>query len=169
MLSELPTIPPEHVLVKLQAVFHDSFEHHIFLKSVCIANLTVGHTPPYLELALACLGCLSASVMALTEADMRPAPAISDELFDSGVSLWSVMLEVDNRESRSCAATIAVGFHPSFDTITRTLKLTVPRELYLPRMEFYQQTKRPGKGHRDFCALWPLYDLSQFPKLRKIC
>lgn len=115
MLSELPIIPPENTLVKLQAVFADSFERHIFLKSVCIENFTAGHTPPYLELALACLGSISASIAESTETDMRPEPSISKELFISGVSLWSVMLEVDNRESRLCAATIAVGFLPSLD------------------------------------------------------
>jgi hypothetical protein len=104
-------MPSENTIAQLQTIFFNSFEHHIFLKSVGIANFTLGHSPPYLELALACLGSISADFTDATNDIVtleRSQADVSAELFIAGVNLWSVMLEVDNRESRFCAATIAV-------------------------------------------------------------
>lgn len=133
MLSNLPMLPPEHTLAHLQATLSNSFEHHIFLNSVGIRSLTPGHPPPYLELALACVGSIfspAASLTTPTSSDVLLTPSTSEDLFVSGMSLWSVMLEVDNRESRLCAATIAVrmrSHRPSAPTrLTSSLSTGCP-------------------------------------------
>lgn len=112
MLSDVPTIPPEDTLARLQEAFFTSFNQHIFIKTVDIANCSSAQLPPYLQLALACLGSINAPstgsigyVMALE----TPEAEVSVGLFVAGVNLWSVMLEVDNREARLFEAVIAVS------------------------------------------------------------
>jgi hypothetical protein len=123
MLSDVPAIPPEHTLAQLQAVFFSSFEQHVFIKSVAVANLCSGRPPPYLQLALACLGSVAATSTGSTSditARESPQAEVSSDVFVAGVNLWSVMLEVDNRESRSCAAVVAVRVSQQGETVSYT-------------------------------------------------
>ncbi len=112
LLSAVPTIPRADKLAELQATFFDSFGQHIFFESLPFAKWCSGRPPPYLQLALACLGSVSGST-AGSNSGRVTLGALQEEvhadLFVAGVSLWTVMLEVDNRESRLCEAVIAVG------------------------------------------------------------
>lgn len=111
MLSDVPSTPPDHVLAQLQQAFFSSFEHHVFLPPIISKSCSQGGPPPYLELALACLGATTATlsdspnVANILESSQAQVAA---DLFVAGVSLWTVMLEVDNRESRLCASVTAV-------------------------------------------------------------
>ena len=76
---------------RLWRVFFHSFDCHILLTSVVIADFYGGHTPPYLELALACLGAATGLLAYSTNDDimlLKPSCAdISTDLFQAGVNL----------------------------------------------------------------------------------
>ena len=116
MLSNVPAIPPEHTIAQLQAAFFRSFERHVFLKAVVARSLASGSAPPYLELALACICSATAILPESPDSSITfelPQAQIAADLFVTGVNLWSVMLEVDNRESRLCAAVTTVSMRPN--------------------------------------------------------
>lgn len=116
MLSNVPAIPPEYTIAQLQAAFFHSFEQHVFLKAVVARSLASGGPPPYLELALACLGTATAILPESPDSSITlelSQAQVAADLFVAGVNLWSVMLEVDNRESRACAAVTAVSVRPN--------------------------------------------------------
>ena len=104
LLSKVPTLPSDDDLDCLRRSFSFNFGRHIFVKDFEPASYSVnGLTPPYLQLALACIASVfSGSV------DSGARKAVSSDLFIAGVNVWAVMLEVDNREARSSKAVVAV-------------------------------------------------------------
>jgi hypothetical protein len=113
LLSEHPAFPPEHEMVRLQTQFQTTFKRHIFIETVDLLNSPMSALPPYLQLAIASLSAATspsedASLYAMGT-EMSEAN-ISSDLFVAGVNLWSVMLEVDNREARLVEAVIAASF-----------------------------------------------------------
>lgn len=102
LLSDSLTMPSEDELVRLQGGFYASFKQHIFINSVDVTD-TSGIIPPYLQLALACISSVTSPVAAMNEHQSGSG------FFVTGVHLWSVMLEVDNREARLLEAVVAVS------------------------------------------------------------
>ncbi len=133
LLSDVPSTLPQDDLERLQATYFTSFGRHIFLSAVEIDDSPSRPLPPYLQLAMACLSWLTCP---LTVTSVNPetgtvsADASASLLFLTGANLWSVMLEVDNREARMQEAVVAVRTSqlpiPSpFDaSIARSLRLT---------------------------------------------
>jgi hypothetical protein len=111
LLTEIPSIPEETELARLQSSFFTSFKQHVFLAAIDIPNTTQSFHPPYFPLALA---CLSSAVSPKTDLDGNILGAntsqteVSASLFIAGLSLWCVVLEVDNREARLLEAIFAV-------------------------------------------------------------
>jgi hypothetical protein len=110
-LSDVPTMPPEDEMARLQASFFASF-NHIFLDGVDVADWSSNPLPPYLQVALACLGAAASAsatntgTYALTNASDQAD--VSAGLFIAAARLWTVIIEVDNREARMLEAVIAV-------------------------------------------------------------
>lgn len=128
LLSDVPEIPSEEELERLGAVFFTSFKQHILLAAVDMADSFSNLLPPYLQLAIACLG----SAISCSQ-DINVSPTATDtihgeesaNIFFTGVNLWSVMLEVDNRETRLLEAVVAVSFvHSNCPATTERLVLT---------------------------------------------
>lgn len=118
LLSDCSIYPPEDELQRLQTVFLTSFKQHIFIDAVDVVDsATIYASPPYLQLATACLSSATTSSCVTTDMSLLNTTTssgtsrtdISAGLFVAGVSLWSVMLEVDNREARLLEAVVAVS------------------------------------------------------------
>lgn len=96
---------------RLQEAFFTSFKPHIFIDIVDITD-TSDIIPPYLQLALASISSVTSVRMTTSEypvgSGKTPAET-SAGLFVAGANLWSVMLEVDNREARLLEAVVAVS------------------------------------------------------------
>lgn len=111
LLSDVPAILPEDDLARLQAAFLTSFKQHIFINTVDVGDSPSSILPPYLQLAIACLSSVTSPLTSAraygigTGISQAEVPA---SLFLAGVNLWSVMLEVDNREARLLEAVVAV-------------------------------------------------------------
>lgn len=116
MLSDVPTMPPEDEMARLQASFFDSF-NHIFLDGVDVADWSSNPLPPYLQVALACLGAAASGSATNTGAyavtNTSDHADASAGLFLAAARLWTVIVEVDNREARMLEAVIAVRIAPS--------------------------------------------------------
>lgn len=111
LLSAVPAMPSEDELARLQEGFFTCFKHHIFIDTVDVVS-TLSITPPYLQLALACISSVTSPLMTTNEQPNGNGtfPAdVSTSSFVAGVHLWSVMLEVDNREARLLEAVLAVS------------------------------------------------------------
>ena len=111
LLSDVPAPPPDDELSRLQAAFSTSFKQHIFINSVDFASSSSNPLPPYLQLALACLSAVTshlANASAFDDDNGALQEGCPARLFVAGVNLWSVMLEVDNREARLLEAVVAV-------------------------------------------------------------
>lgn len=112
LLSEHSIYPPEHELVLLQSTFLTKYKQHIFIKTVDLLNSPISSLPPYLQLAISCLSSATSSPedssLYAMGSEMNQVD-VSSSLFVAGVNLWSVMLEVDNREARLVEAVVAVG------------------------------------------------------------
>lgn len=109
LLSDVPGLPPEDELRRLQSAFFTSFKHHIFVDAIEVAALA-SPIPPYLQFALASLSAVASSLSNSSSIETEKTPAdTSAGLFVAGVNLWSVMLEVDNREARLFEAVFAVS------------------------------------------------------------
>lgn len=115
LLSDCSIYPPG--LDQLHTAFLTAFKQHIYIDAVDVIDATtIPTSPPYLQFAIACLSSAT-SASATSETSPYYATAfggtnraeISAGLFVAGVSLWSVMLEVDNREARLLEAVIAVS------------------------------------------------------------
>lgn len=117
MLSDVPTMLPEDELARLQASFFASY-NHIFLDGVDVASWSSNPLPPYLQVALACLGAAASSPSANTGAyavtNGTDQPDVSAGLFIAATRLWTVIIEVDNREARMLEAVVAVRSTPSY-------------------------------------------------------
>lgn len=114
LLSDIATTTSEDELAQWQALFFTSFKQHIFPNTVDVVDSASGLLPPYLRLALACLSSVtspSANMIDCAVVNGNSGGEISAGLFYAGVNLWSVMLEVDNREARLFEAVLAVRFH----------------------------------------------------------
>ena len=112
LLSGCPIYPPESELERLQAVFLTSFKQHIFIDAVDVVDSAICALPPYLQLAIACMSSATSfktDTSPYAQAVGTNQAEVSAGLFVAGVSLWSVMLEVDNREARLLEAVVAVS------------------------------------------------------------
>ena len=115
LLSNVPQTPPEDELLRLQSAFSTSFKQHLFLNFVDNLSPSSSSLPPYLQFAYACLASVTsgpANTSPYNNVANEPSPSdVSAALFIAGAELWTVMLEVDNREARLLEAVIAVSLH----------------------------------------------------------
>jgi hypothetical protein len=112
LLSDVASTLPNDDLARLQAAFLTSFKQHIFINAVDVTDSTSSPLPPYLQLAIACLASVTSPLTdtsAYSIGTETSQSEVSASLFLTGVNLWSVMLEVDNREARLLEAVVAVS------------------------------------------------------------
>ncbi|KIW19380.1 hypothetical protein PV08_03675 [Exophiala spinifera] len=109
LLSDVPTTPSEDQLARLQDVFYATFKQHIYMKSIDLVGSPSEMLPPYLQYAVACVGSMTSpnvdNVFTTPNGTIQTDAAAN--LFMAGANLWSVMLEVDNRETRLLEAVVA--------------------------------------------------------------
>lgn len=124
LLSDVPSIPDNDELARLQSAFFTSFKQHIFLETIAIPDSTLSSPAPYLQLALA---CLASEIAPYTDPmnynfgmGQSHKTEISSDIFYAGVKLWAVIMEVDNRETRRLEAVITVRIH-SFGKLAMSL------------------------------------------------
>ncbi len=98
LLSDFPAIPTPAELDSLKEIFAKCYGTHVFLGRLPIPHSSRESTVPPLRLATACIASLHAG----------HAPSEARDLFLAGGKLWAVMMEVDNRESRSLDWLVAV-------------------------------------------------------------
>lgn len=111
LLTEISSIPEEAEVSRLQSSFFTSFKQHIYLAAIDIPNTTQSLHPPYFPLTLACLSSAVSPGTNLDAYDLGEKTSqaeVSSSLFIAGFSLWCVVLEVDNRETRFLEAVVAV-------------------------------------------------------------
>lgn len=115
LLSDVPATPSEEQLERLQAAFFNSFKHHIFMNAIDVVGSPSDSLPPYLQFALACVGSMTSpeDACVFTTPNGTVQIDVAAHLFVAGVNLWSVMLEVDNRETRLLEAVVAVRIDQS--------------------------------------------------------
>lgn len=119
LLSELPSLPSESEVHRLQGSFGLVFNQHILLKELEIGGPINGSPPPYLQLALACIASVFDS--SIQNASNDSSHNVSTDLFTAGIDVWTVMLEVQNTEARILNAVYAVSasqivaIHPTSD------------------------------------------------------
>ena len=101
LLSQLRPIPEHFELLRLWEVFAQQRSNIAFLSSVPIPANSRETVAPHLLLAAACLALL-------TEGDIARA----HDVFIAAISLWSAMIEIDNREARAEETLIAVSSSP---------------------------------------------------------
>ncbi|KAI1613368.1 hypothetical protein EDD36DRAFT_263374 [Exophiala viscosa] len=111
MLSDIPTVLPEDEIARLHAAYFASF-NQIFIDAVDIPGTSSNPLPPYLRIARACLGSISVpatSTSGYAIADGTDQTDLSAGLFVTAARLWTVIIEVDNREARMLEAVIAAS------------------------------------------------------------
>ncbi|KIW92099.1 uncharacterized protein Z519_07083 [Cladophialophora bantiana CBS 173.52] len=162
MLSEVPIILPEEEMAQLQQLFFASF-NHIFINAVDVANWPSNPLPPYLQYALACLGAAApaqaSNTGTYTVANGTDPADVAAGLFIAGARLWSVMLEVDNREARMLEAVIAASLLITYGVLSTDRAywrmssvllcnvVTISRRLHLPEgcSALYTSSELPEK------------------------
>ena len=105
VLSNIPSVPPPNEITYLRQVFSISCASHIFFGRLPLPEPSREPIAPPLRLAIACL----ASVY------LNQAEEESTKLFLAGMSLWTVIMEVDNREARSLELLMAVSSSRSLE------------------------------------------------------
>jgi hypothetical protein len=98
LLSQLPPIPEHFELLRLWEVFSEQKSNLAFLGSVPVPSKSREAVAPHLLLA-------AASFALVAEGDLGRA----HDVFIAAISLWSAMLEIDNREARTEETLIAVS------------------------------------------------------------
>jgi hypothetical protein len=106
-------MPDEEILLKSLTSFNTSFKKHLFLDRCPLHSSMEGSlVPPYLQMAFACLACaLSSEPDAAQDSSdhiLSFTKHSATRLCRSGMTLWGVMMEVDNRETRLVEAVLAV-------------------------------------------------------------
>jgi hypothetical protein len=109
LLSSVPELPPEDDLTRLQGAFCATFKNHIFMSAIDIGP-SAAVLPPYLQLAMASISAITSPItINYLSGTSKSTTESSSDLFVAAVSVWSVMLETDNREARLLEAVLAVS------------------------------------------------------------
>ncbi|KAF7590093.1 hypothetical protein BBP40_003249 [Aspergillus hancockii] len=106
LLSDLvDTSDWDHVLERWKCSFTETFEHHVYLKHLDLSTCPRKEIPSSapLEYAQACLSSLLSRNAGFSIHGNTPSSPIqaSAKLFEFGVRMWIVTVEMDNRESRN--------------------------------------------------------------------
>ncbi|KAK6429178.1 hypothetical protein LTR95_014677 [Oleoguttula sp. CCFEE 5521] len=113
LLSSLPTLPSDYDLSTISQSYAQIFEEHVFVKELGVGTLTVSARPPHLQLAVACIAAaISDPIADVTEG------SVASDLFHAGLKLWTVILEVDNREARNARAILAALLLSTYGTLS---------------------------------------------------
>ena len=110
MLSDCPETPEAGQLASFDSLFQEVSKNVLFLRGI---SLPPTLKPPYLQLASACLAsCLSSSpdfYVTLIQPLYTGRDDAARSLFMAGLSVWGVMMEVDNRETRKFESVMTVS------------------------------------------------------------
>ena len=98
LLSEFPSMPDHVELTQLRLAFSTTYSSQLLLGSLSVPPASRNSIAPHLLFAMACM-----AAVAEDEPD-RPR-----KLFFAAITLWSVMMEIDNRETRTDEALVAVS------------------------------------------------------------
>ncbi|KAK5753468.1 hypothetical protein LTS12_016420 [Elasticomyces elasticus] len=148
LLSDVPALPSDGDLMRSASAFSSTFRKHVFLSTLKWDWYVPDTAPPYLELALACMACASESRSRLVEQHLD----VAGDIFRCGVSLWPVMVEVDNRLARSLDAVIAVRGLESLSKLHRLTKIF--RQSYYPLTVVCLRKDFIGRELRECCVMW---------------
>lgn len=110
----LPPIPPEDELSRLQAAFIETFGKHVFVRDIDTVQPTGISTPPYLQLALACMTSAASGPISPT----GRLDVSSEDIFAAGTDIWAVMVEVDNREARLLDAVVSATLLSTYGVLS---------------------------------------------------
>ena len=113
LLHSLQALPPDNELAALRLEYYDTFGTHIYVNEISAEGIAARLSPPYLQLALACIAS------AFSESPAKTQNAA--HLFQAGSHIWLAMLEVDSRETRSARAVIAVSLKRAFSNSAHNL------------------------------------------------
>jgi hypothetical protein len=102
----------DDVLERLKCFFFETFKRHVYLNELDLSSFPrkdIPHSAP-LVYAQACMSSLMSknARFSIHEDYSRSPLAASVKLFESGVKLWIVTVEMDNRESRNYENLLAV-------------------------------------------------------------
>lgn len=90
---------PDHVeLTRLRLAFPTTYNGQLLLGSLSVPPASREQIAPHLLFAMACMAAVA-----------EDKPGRPRELFSAAISLWSVMMEIDNRETRTEEALVAVS------------------------------------------------------------
>lgn len=114
LLSDLfDTSGYDDVILHLQGSFCEIFQHHVYLNGLGSSNFAWYNNPSAapLEYAQACLCCVvSRNAADAIHQDNPDLPvSLAATLFELGVRLWIVTVELDNREARKDESFLAVS------------------------------------------------------------
>lgn len=93
VLKGFPGLPPDEQCREFCERFATTFLEHAFVKPIFDTGSRIGPSPPYLDIAKACIGSALSSNVPQTE-------STSVDFFVAGSQLTKFMVEVDNRHSR---------------------------------------------------------------------
>ena len=103
-LYNVPHLPSDETLSMLQHSFAYRFQSLPFVNTLPLPPPLTEPVPPFFKLALACLASTDASKRGPNE-----TPQLCTDLFFASMSLWTVMLELDNREARTIESVLSVS------------------------------------------------------------
>lgn len=117
LLSNFPALPRQTEIVALKEAFSRIGPTHVFLNRFPLPQPTrERQSTPF---------CFGMACIAAAHANRPDSP--SKDLFTAGMSLWSVITEVDNREARSIDMLMAVcHLFPISTSILLRACLTIP-------------------------------------------
>lgn len=158
LLSDVSATPSEDQLERLQGVFFATFKQHIFIQAIDVVSSPSEIRPPYLQYALACVGSMTSpnvdNVFTTPNGTIQTDAAAS--LFAAGQKLWSVMLEVDNRETRLLEAVVAVSGSDQLADEHVHANSVSERRFCWSLTAYCHQTGRHGENHLACFAILSL-------------
>ncbi|EMC98767.1 hypothetical protein BAUCODRAFT_120068 [Baudoinia panamericana UAMH 10762] len=113
LLSSLPSLPSDHDLLTLRQAYFPKFERHVFVRDLGSGNLIASSNPPYLRLATACVAAILSDY-----ANVVAEESLGTNLFAAGARVWTVMVEVDNREARNVKTIVAAALLSTYGSLS---------------------------------------------------
>ena len=116
ILSDFPPVIPRQLVQERRACFFRTFKNHVFLRKVPINPTHNAKFPPSLEYAFVCFGEVLLSIDVPSEQNLHsnrsPPENLSvspTQLFFAGSKLDVLLVETDNRQSRSINVVLSVS------------------------------------------------------------
>ncbi|KAK5049567.1 hypothetical protein LTR84_004496 [Exophiala bonariae] len=117
VLLDFPELPSDYMITQLHESFSSGWKSHILINNISIPSSAQSQIAPYLKLAIA---CLSSTAPAIDQTDQS---ALAKTLFIASHALWTVMLEVDNREARASESVVTAALLGVYATVSSDTKV----------------------------------------------